>query len=50
VLALLAGLAGLGSGGSSGNREALPEMVFVGCQQSFNKRLMGTFVTADAPH
>ena len=35
-----------GRRGGRENRAALPVLVFVGCQQGFNKRLMGTFVTA----
>jgi hypothetical protein len=38
-----------GRRGSRENRAALPVFVFVGCQQGFNKRLMGTFVTAWPP-
>lgn len=34
-----------GRRGGRENRAALPVLVFVGCQQGFNKRLMGTFVT-----
>jgi hypothetical protein len=30
--------------------KALPNALFVGCAQGFNKRLMGTFVTAEAPY
>ena len=38
---------GLVRGGAAGreNRAALPDTVFVGCQQGFNKHLMGTIVT-----
>ena len=38
-----------GRRGGRENRAALPVLVFVGCQQGFNKRLMGTFGTGHLP-
>jgi hypothetical protein len=45
VLALVAGRTGPGQGcpGLRESRKALPDPVFVGCQQGFNKRLIGQF-------
>jgi hypothetical protein len=42
VLALVAGRTGPGQGcpGLRESRKALPDPVFVGCQQGFNKRLI----------
>jgi len=48
-LAFVAGAGGPGQGRRrdfAGIAKALPNTLFVGCGQGFNKRLMGIFVTA----